>query len=206
MNNSKRLNSAAVSQESQTAKPLGAYLVEAGLLTPGQVEVALNDQKVADMRFGEVLATRGWVKQQTIDYLMEKVVLPERQGGDLTATKVLPQKCFRASKAEIASKQGKTPQVSAGFVAIKEPQVKKSAPAKRISTNSKREPLRSRSRKPLQERGSEPTLRISWTEGTVSLIKPIAAAPEPEPEKIVADNDYLGNDYLGNDDTVSWVG
>jgi hypothetical protein len=60
-------------------KRLGGYLVEAGLLTPGQIDVALNDQKLTGMRFGEILAARGWVKQQTIEYLMKKVVLPEQQ-------------------------------------------------------------------------------------------------------------------------------
>ncbi len=61
------------------AKRLGSYLIEAGLLTTAQVEVALNDQKSTGMRFGEILAARGWVKQQTVEYLMKKVVLPERQ-------------------------------------------------------------------------------------------------------------------------------
>lgn len=60
-------------------KRLGAYLIEAGLITPAQVDVVLNDQQVTGMRFGEILATRGWVKQQTIEYLMQKVVLPERE-------------------------------------------------------------------------------------------------------------------------------
>ncbi len=59
-------------------KRLGGYLVEAGLLTPAQIDVALNDQKLTGMRFGEILAARGWVKQQTIEYLMQKVVLPEQ--------------------------------------------------------------------------------------------------------------------------------
>jgi hypothetical protein len=59
-------------------KRIGSYLVDAGLLTAGQIEVALNDQKVTGMRFGEILAARGWVKQQTVDYLMEKIVVPER--------------------------------------------------------------------------------------------------------------------------------
>lgn len=60
-------------------KRLGGYLVEAGLLTPAQVDVALNDQKITGMRFGEILAARGWVKQQTIEYLMQKVILPEQE-------------------------------------------------------------------------------------------------------------------------------
>ncbi len=60
-------------------KPLGLYLVEAGLLTQAQVEVALNDQKITGLRFGQVLVVRGWVKQQTIDYLMRKIIIPERE-------------------------------------------------------------------------------------------------------------------------------
>lgn len=65
-------------EASHPKKRLGGYLVEAGLLTTGQVDVALNDQKLTGMRFGEILAARGWVKQQTIEYLMDKVVLPEQ--------------------------------------------------------------------------------------------------------------------------------
>lgn len=67
------------------AKRLGSYLIEAGLLTPGQVEVALNDQKMTGMRFGEILAARGWVKQQTIEYLMKKVITPEKQAAQKQA-------------------------------------------------------------------------------------------------------------------------
>jgi hypothetical protein len=65
---------------SVSSKRLGGYLVEAGLITPAQVDVALNDQKIMDgMRFGEILSARGWVKQQTIEYFMRKIVEPERQ-------------------------------------------------------------------------------------------------------------------------------
>ena len=64
---------------SYAKKRLGGYLVEAGLLSPAQIDVALNDQKLTGMRFGEILAARGWVKQQTIEYLMHKVVMPEQQ-------------------------------------------------------------------------------------------------------------------------------
>jgi hypothetical protein len=61
-------------------KRLGAYLVEAGLITEAQVDVALSDQEyMDDMRMGDILVTRGWVKQQTLDYLITKVVDPEQQ-------------------------------------------------------------------------------------------------------------------------------
>lgn len=59
-------------------KRIGGYLVDAGLLTPAQVNVVLDDQKINGLRFGEILAARGWVKQETIEYLMEKVILPEQ--------------------------------------------------------------------------------------------------------------------------------
>jgi hypothetical protein len=65
-----------------TVKRLGSYLVDAGLITPAQIDVALNDQKVmGDMRLGEVLVTRGWIKQQTLDYMIQKVIEPEQQAG-----------------------------------------------------------------------------------------------------------------------------
>ena len=60
------------------SKKLGNYLMEAGLLTAAQIEVALADQQITGMRLGEVLVRRGWVKEETIEYLMQKVILPER--------------------------------------------------------------------------------------------------------------------------------
>lgn len=62
------------------SKRLGDYLIEAGLVTASQVEVALADQLTTQLRFGEVLIRRGWVKEETIEYLMQKVILPERRG------------------------------------------------------------------------------------------------------------------------------
>jgi hypothetical protein len=78
-----------------THKPLGAYLVEAGLLTDAQVGVALADQGTTFLPFGEIVVTRGWVKEQTIEYLMQKVIIPER------STERLIEK--RASYADLES-------------------------------------------------------------------------------------------------------
>jgi hypothetical protein len=65
-----------------TFKRIGAYLVEAGLVTPAQLDVALTDQQVmGNMRLGEVLVARGWVKQQTLDYLFEKIIAPEQRAA-----------------------------------------------------------------------------------------------------------------------------
>ena len=63
-------------------KRLGSYLLDAGLLNPDQVNVALNDQQATGMRFGEVLVVRGWLKEQTIEWVMKRVVEPERQQRD----------------------------------------------------------------------------------------------------------------------------
>ena len=75
-------------------KRLGSYLIDAGLINQGQIDVALNDQKATGMKFGEVLATRGWIKQQTIEYFMAKIVLPERQsrkrGASAQSSKTTP--------------------------------------------------------------------------------------------------------------------
>lgn len=60
-------------------KRLGTYLVDAGLLTPDQIKVILNDQQATGMRFGEIVAARGWLKEQTIEWIVQKVVEPERQ-------------------------------------------------------------------------------------------------------------------------------
>lgn len=62
-------------------KRLGAYLVEADLVTEAQVEVALADQKATGVRFGEILVARGWLRLKTIEYLMEKIISPERESA-----------------------------------------------------------------------------------------------------------------------------
>lgn len=59
-------------------KRLGSYLVEAGLLTTDQISVILNDQQATGMRFGEIVVARGWLKEQTIEWIVTKVVEPER--------------------------------------------------------------------------------------------------------------------------------
>ncbi len=59
-------------------KRLGHYLVDAGLISPAQVDVILKDQVETGMRFGEILVTRGWLKAQTIEFMMENVVVPQR--------------------------------------------------------------------------------------------------------------------------------
>jgi hypothetical protein len=83
---------------------LGSYLIEAGLITAAQVSVVLNDQQVGtDMRFGEVLVARGWVKLETIEFIMTRVVEPERratQGRNLSEALPESNKQTPASPAQ----------------------------------------------------------------------------------------------------------
>ncbi|WP_299406756.1 hypothetical protein [Acaryochloris sp. IP29b_bin.148] len=72
------------------SKRIGGYLVDAGLLSPAQVEVVLLDQELMGMRFGEVLVTRGWLKSQTIEFLFQNVILPQRTVAQKAANTVSP--------------------------------------------------------------------------------------------------------------------
>ena len=56
-----------------TLKPLGETLKHAGLISTPQIEVALRDHEYyQDMRLGEILASRGWIKQETADFFAEE--------------------------------------------------------------------------------------------------------------------------------------
>jgi hypothetical protein len=51
---------------------LGQILQQADLISPAQIELALIDQSIyQDLRFGEILALRGWIKQKTVDFFAE---------------------------------------------------------------------------------------------------------------------------------------
>lgn len=72
-----------IENKKRIQKPLGIYLVEAGIVTPEQVKIALEAQKHSKNKLlGEVIASHGWVAQETIEYLMDKVILPERQATE----------------------------------------------------------------------------------------------------------------------------
>jgi hypothetical protein len=62
----------------KSKKCIGNYLVEAGLLSTAQVDVILLDQNATGMRFGEIVASRGWLKEQTIEYLMKHLIAPQQ--------------------------------------------------------------------------------------------------------------------------------
>lgn len=57
----------------QPLKPLGSILCEAGLISEAQLRVALQDQSLnSHLRLGEILAARGWIKQETVDFFAEQ--------------------------------------------------------------------------------------------------------------------------------------
>lgn len=52
---------------------LGSTLRKAGLISLAQIQVALVDQEYnQQMRIGEVLALRGWIKQSTADFFADE--------------------------------------------------------------------------------------------------------------------------------------
>ncbi len=53
-------------------KPLGQILVEAGLISPSQIELALKEQKQSKLKIGEILTLHGWIKQETADFFAEQ--------------------------------------------------------------------------------------------------------------------------------------
>jgi hypothetical protein len=66
-------------QLSMKGKRIGTYLLEAGLVTSEQLQEALDEQTTIAMPLGKLLASRGWVSQQTVEFMMKKVIEPERE-------------------------------------------------------------------------------------------------------------------------------
>jgi len=57
---------------SKTNRPLGEVLIEAGLISASQLELALQQQRNDSRRVGEILASHNWIKQKTADFFVEK--------------------------------------------------------------------------------------------------------------------------------------
>ena len=168
-------------------KQLGAYLIEAGLLTPAQLQVALNDQTMSDMRFGEILAARGWVKQQTIEYLMEKIVLPERKA------------VRRDSKQEVQASNLKNISVRKGNPKSPETATARSQEVKPLSER------KATSARTPRHNNSEPIIQISRTQGSVSILKSVSLHPKADLTDL-SEVDTSKDDVANKDTPVNWVG
>ncbi len=53
--------------------PIGYYLKNAALLDEKQVEIILQEQKSNQQKFGVVAAQKGWVRQSTIDFMLDSL-------------------------------------------------------------------------------------------------------------------------------------
>ncbi|WP_164920869.1 hypothetical protein [Thermosynechococcus vestitus] len=84
----KKCSAAQRPQDDSYTKRLGNYLVEAELVTPAQIEVALADQRATGARLGDILVARGWLRRGTIEFIMERVILPERRRQEAGAPSV----------------------------------------------------------------------------------------------------------------------
>lgn len=74
-------------------------LTEAGLISDGQLQTALYDQQIyQDMRLGEILASRGWLPQATVDFFGEML-----QSNQIKHVKMLLGECFL--NAELVDQQ-----------------------------------------------------------------------------------------------------
>ncbi|WP_051036398.1 tetratricopeptide repeat protein [Pleurocapsa sp. PCC 7327] len=59
--------------KTSSIKPLGTILQQADLVSAAQIEVALREQaRSPNLRIGEILALRGWVKQKTADFFAQR--------------------------------------------------------------------------------------------------------------------------------------
>lgn len=95
------IRSHPINSPSFIPKRIGELLLEANLLTPAQVQVALYDQQqFSTMRFGEILVFRGWLSEQTTEFFAEQwcniCAQDERQslGEYLCAAGLMDQKCI----------------------------------------------------------------------------------------------------------------
>ncbi|MEM8675832.1 MAG: pentapeptide repeat-containing protein [Cyanobacteria bacterium P01_G01_bin.67] len=59
-------------QSNSLSQPLGQILIEAGLISINQIEIALREQEERELRIGEILVAHGWIKQETVDFFAEQ--------------------------------------------------------------------------------------------------------------------------------------
>ncbi|MGD1902488.1 MAG: hypothetical protein ACFB9N_09640 [Geitlerinemataceae cyanobacterium] len=60
-------------------KRLLVYLIESGLIDRAQLPVLEYDRQMTGKAFSEILIDRGWVRRKTLDFLVERVIVPEQR-------------------------------------------------------------------------------------------------------------------------------
>lgn len=58
--------------QSSNKKPLGQILIEAGLISISQIELALQEQKQNGLRIGEILVSYGWISLKTTSFFCDR--------------------------------------------------------------------------------------------------------------------------------------
>ena len=66
--------------ELEYRKPLGYYLLQAGLLEKSDIEDILSEQQLKQYRFGKIAAMKGYVKPTTVDFFLQHL-FPEEFGA-----------------------------------------------------------------------------------------------------------------------------
>lgn len=79
-------NEPAASLQMNGQKRLGDYLIEAGLITPSQIDDALIEQRSTGIRLGEILSDKGWIRQETIEFFVSTIVEVEIPSSPATAS------------------------------------------------------------------------------------------------------------------------
>ncbi len=92
---------------------LGEMLVEAGLLTAEQIEQAIHREEDRDMRLGEYLCARGWVREdQIIDVLSEQLNVsryaPEKYPINVSISSLLSFELAQRYSVVPLSREGNT--------------------------------------------------------------------------------------------------
>ena len=71
---------------------LGETLRDAGLITEAQLQTVLGDkQEYKEQKVGEILALRGWLKQETVDFFAEEWTRCLEQGAKYPIGEYLKQ-------------------------------------------------------------------------------------------------------------------
>ena len=74
---------------SDQRKRIGEYLVELNLLSPENLELALEEQLHTGERIGEILANRGLISQNTVDRLVTQLAQTQRDLSNRTKNPVI---------------------------------------------------------------------------------------------------------------------
>ena len=85
--------------EQQNKYPLGYYLEKSGLLTTGEIDLVLQEQKKIWVKFGSVAVLKGLLEQNTLDFFLNSL-FPLRSAESPFVTKKSIQKSNKLAEVE----------------------------------------------------------------------------------------------------------